>query len=118
MIPKSRHKNFTRQWSGRKISRVAYWYAAGYTSREIATMLRDGTTAESVRHQIHRWGVAPAGNGKDRPIPARIPHNQLRRARLAARKRGMELGDLLAAILKAAIEEEGVVDLLLTGDMA
>jgi hypothetical protein len=28
----------------------------------------------------------------------------------------MELGDLLAAILRAAIEEEGVVDLLLTGE--
>ena len=110
--------NLKRQWPGRKIARISWWYAAGYNSREIAALLNDGTSHESVRHEIRRWQVVGMLSRVDRPITSRVSHSRIVQARKAARKRGMELGDLISKIVNNVFEEgDEAIDILL-GDGA
>lgn len=108
---------YQRKWTARKIAKVASWYVCGFTSGEMSAMLNDGTSAPSIRHQIHRWKLMPVLSRTHRPMMVRIPHRHTRWARKAARRRGMELPEMLGKIIEAVLDEgDECVDLLIKGD--
>lgn len=112
--PPARNKPFVARWSQKKVARVAYLYAAGFTSSEIARQLNDGTSAASIRHQLRNWNVMPARGTRQHPVTIGIPSRRIRAARRIARARGLELADMLTQVVKVVLDEgDPCIDLLI-----
>ena len=105
-----------RQWSAKKVSQVTTLSLLGYRSTEIAAILGDGTSAESIRHQLDNWGVfdKAAGDGMKR-IPVRMHPRAVADAKKLAEQMGIPMEVWAGRIIEFAAKG-GLYDAIVDGD--
>lgn len=106
--------DFKRQWPARKIAQIANLALLGYTSRQIARALDDGTSPESIRHQLATWGVFDRSPGDARKrIAVRMHPKAIIEARKLAESIGIPLEVWAGRILEFAARDamyDSIVD--------
>lgn len=98
--------DFQRQWPARKIAEIAILAILGFSSRQIARKLDDGTMHESIRHQLATWNVydiAPGGTKKR--IVVRMHRKAVIEAAKLAEAEGLTLEVWAGRILEFAARD-------------
>ena len=108
---------FSDTWPNLKVARIASLVTKGYSCTAIAAELNDGTTQNQVASMVVRWGISAKGKDArhtyaDVPVPLAAKF----RTTLAeeARRRGMELPDLVAKMAET-ICRDGLFGAVLDG---
>lgn len=114
--PRKADTRFKRQWPARKIAHIANLALLGLTSHQIARALSDGTSPESIRHQLASWGVFDRSPGDTRKrIAVRMHPKAVIEARKLAEAMNLPLELWAGRILEFAARD-GMYDSIVDGE--
>ncbi|MFC5508724.1 hypothetical protein [Bosea massiliensis] len=93
--------NFERRWTGRKIARIAFMRAKGWSYRQIAAELGDGTRFETIGAVCRRWKLPVTRRGQ-RMLLCTMTHREAGQVAKEARKRKMDTSEWIGKVAGAA----------------
>lgn len=88
---------------------VGFLTGQGYSSKEIARILHDGTIAATVRGMWRRWGLSlmpPEGQKRTFVTPIQLGRREREKLALRAQRRGITSEEYLRRILSCAIKDD------------
>lgn len=93
--------NFERRWTGRKIARIAFMRAKGWSYRQIAAELGDGTMHETIGRVCRKWGLPVTRRG-ERMLLCTMSHREASLVAKEARKRNVDTSEWIGRVAGAA----------------
>jgi hypothetical protein len=96
---------------------IGFWWGRGYSAREIARIIGEGTTAGTVKGMVRRAGVLP-----EKPLTTAIPieMSSWQRDIIArhATQRGLTMHEIICQVLESALILDDLYDAVTDGRYA
>lgn len=97
--------------------RLGYWLGRGYSARETADKLEDGTTEGTVKGQARRAGILPT-KAKQSIVPVSMPSWQRDAIARHAADRGLTMEEIIGQVLESALVLDDLYDAITDGRYA